>query len=340
MLAGEVPVRVLAAEATAGLGWRPVPAAGVAEMSVAELAAQPSPADGVEPEAEPAEAPGRRRPISWRPPPRTRTAPARAATSDSEAAPGSVPDEPDEADVEALGARRDAPVAPRRRPKKWIWVSAGAAGLLALAGAGTALLVSAPGKPAATPVRPAPTAAIDTRVGPTVTVTKVLSPDTVEVTGGYSGTVSVLGILVPSADKAQCGATTAKSYASRRLTDARVTLITDPTQPPVDSSGNRLAFLRLKDGSDYSLDAVKAGMARSFDGQPPVQSAAALKAAEADAKRRGVGLWAAPCHGKFGSSPTSTGDTSASPTSSTSAGPTATATSGTGAATRSAGNPN
>jgi endonuclease YncB( thermonuclease family) len=207
------------------------------------------------------------------------------------------------------------------------------------------LLVSAPAKPAATPVRPAPTAAVDTRVGPTVTVTKVIAPDTVEVTGGYSGTVSVLGILVPSADKGQCGASTVKSYASRKLSDATVTLITDPTQPPVDSSGNRLAFLRLKDGSDYSLGAVKAGMARYFDGQPPVQSAAALKAAEADAKRRRAGLWTAPCYGKFGSSSTSTGQTSASAastTSTTSAGSASTATSAsnTRAATGSTAEPN
>jgi micrococcal nuclease len=186
------------------------------------------------------------------------------------------------------------------RSRKWIWLGAGAAGLIGLAALGSAKLIST-NQPAAAPVSPAP-AAVNSSAGPVVTVSNVINGDTLEVAGQYSGVVDVLGIISPHPDKNQCGAATAKAFAVKTLNNATVTLITDPSQPPTDRLGHRLAFLRLPNGSDYSVLAVQAGMARYYDSVPPVATAADIKAAEAQAEKNHVGLWAAPCDGKFTSS--------------------------------------
>jgi micrococcal nuclease len=164
---------------------------------------------------------------------------------------------------------------------------------------GSAKLIST-GQPP-TPVAPAP-AAVDSTAGPVVTVTNVINGDTVEVSGQYNGIVEVLGIVAPRQDKNQCGASAAKAFAVRTLNNATVTMVSDPSQPLTDRTGHhRLAFLRLPNGSDYSVLAVQAGMARYYESQPPVGAAADIKAAEAQAEKNHAGLWAAPCYGKFSS---------------------------------------
>jgi micrococcal nuclease len=321
VMAGEVPVSLLAAEATVSLHAAPAGEDLTGSDAEATMAV---PSAGAESTDE-AEADGERpQPISW-------SAPAKSRGG---AAPGST-------ESRTVNLRRPVRLEAKNRPpnaepgtgpgalarsKKWIWLGAGAAGLIGLAALGSAKLIST-GEPGPASVSPAP-AAVDSAVGPVVTVTKVIDGDTVEVSGPVNGIVEVLGIVAPRLDKDQCGAATSKAFAVKTLNNTTVTLVTDPSQPATDHGGNKLAFLRLPDGADYSVVAVEAGMARYYESPQPVGNAAAIKAAEADAEKKSAGLWAAPCHGKF----SGTGTTSGTGTSSgTTSGSSTGSSSGTGA---------
>ncbi|HEV7791988.1 MAG TPA: thermonuclease family protein [Pseudonocardia sp.] len=303
VMAGEVPVSLLAAEATVSLHAAPAGEDLTGSDAEATMAV---PRAGAEPTDEAVADGERPQPISWSAP----------AQSRGGAAPGST-------ESRTVNLHRPVRLEARNRPpnaepgtgpgalarsKKWIWLGAGAAGLIGLAALGSAKLIST-GEPGPASVNPAP-AAVDSAVGPVVTITKVIDGDTVEVSGPVNGTVEVLGIVAPRLDKDQCGATTSKAFAVKTLNNATVTLVTDPSQPATDHGGNRLAFLRLPDGADYSVVAVEAGMARYYESPQPVGNAAAIKAAEADAEKKGAGLWAAPCHGKFSGTGTTSGSSS------------------------------
>ena len=313
LMAGEVPISLLAAEASQGL---------------AAVDAHDDEADGEMTAAVPRtevghgdagiESTGGERPvpISW-------TAPSQLGANRASDAESHTVGMHSPIRVEATNPPTvSAGSGPGRgsRSKKWIWLGAGAAGLIGLAALGSAKLIST-GQPMAAPVSPAP-AAVDSPVGPVVTVTKVIDGDTVEVSGAVNGVVEVLGIVAPRTDKEQCGATTSKAFAVKTLNNATVTLVADPSQPATDRAGNRLAFLRLPNGADYSVLAVEAGMARYYESPEPVGTSADIKAAEARAEKQHTGLWAAPCYGKFTTTGTATG-TGASTT--TGAGNTSTA---------------
>jgi endonuclease YncB( thermonuclease family) len=315
LMAGEVPISLLAAEASQGLAPVDAPdqeADGEMTAAVPRTEAGHSDA-GIE-----GTGGDRPVPISW-------TAPAQSGANRAAQAESTVGMR-SPIRVEATSPPLvSAGSGPSRgsRSKKWIWLGAGAAGLIGLAALGSAKLIST-GQPMAAPVNPAP-AAVDSAVGPVVTVTKVIDGDTVEVTGAVNGVVEVLGIVAPRVDKEQCGAATAKAFAVKTLNNATVTLVADPSQPATDRAGNRLAFLRLPNGADYSVLAVQAGMARYYESPEPVGTAADIKAAEAQAEKQHTGLWAAPCYGRF-TTPTSTGTTTGTGASTTSeAGSTGTA---------------
>jgi endonuclease YncB( thermonuclease family) len=191
---------------------------------------------------------------------------------------------------------------PGTRPNRWIWLSAGAAALVGLATIGGIKLLGThtPDVVAITPVSPPPVVTVDTPTGPVVKVSKVLAGDRIEVTGQYTGTVVVLGIVSPSGTS--CGAAQSKQYAVDTLNHQTVTLLADPTQPANDSSGRRLAYLELPNKLDYSTQAAGAGMAKYFDNGRPVQNATQIKAAQSVAEEDNDGLWGPPCNGKFTSS--------------------------------------
>jgi endonuclease YncB( thermonuclease family) len=307
VMAGEVPVSLLAAEATVSLHAAPAGedlTGSAAETTMAVPRAGAEPVDEMDGGERP-------QPISWSAPSRSRGG----------AAPGST-------ESRTVNLRRPVRFEARNRPpnaepgtgpgafarsKKWIWLGAGAAGLIGLAALGSAKLIST-GEPGPASVNPAP-AAVDSAVGPVVTVTKVIDGDTVEVSGPVNGIIEVLGIVGPRLDKDQCGAATSKAFAVKTLNNTTVTLVTDPSQPATDHGGNKLAFLRLPNGTDYSTVAVEAGMARYYESPQPVGNAAAIKAAEADAEKKHAGLWAAPCYGKFSGTGTASGSTSGTSTS-------------------------
>jgi micrococcal nuclease len=79
----------------------------------------------------------------------------------------------------------------------------------------------------------------------------------------------------------------------RTLLGQRVTLVTDPTQDVRDRYDRLLADVRLADGRDYSIEAARAGAARSYVSDRPVVEHAAIVAAEAEAHDARRGLWGA-----------------------------------------------
>jgi micrococcal nuclease len=321
IMAGEVPVSQLAAEATAGDLLVDGEATVAVPRTSPEQAEQAGPTEGTATteDDEATTATGERpKPINWTAPSESRSeSRAKARRGESSEARTVSLNRP----VRLEATSRPPNNSPGGRPgalarsKKWIWLGAGAAGLIGLAALGSAKLIatSESGGPAA--VNPAP-AAVDSAVGPTVTITKVVDGDTVEVSGAVNGVVEILGIVAPRLDKEQCGATTSKAYAVKTLNNTTVTLVTDPTQPATDRAGNKLAFLRLPNGADYSVMAVEAGMARYYESPQPVGNAAEIKAAEAQAEKKHTGLWGAPCYGSV--TGTTGSASSASSTSSTS----------------------
>ena len=332
IMAGEVPVSQLAAEATAGDLLVDGEATVAVPRTSPEQADQAGPADenttteGGDLLTETGERPT---PINWTAPSESRAKSRRSKSSGGETS--ESPTVGIRPPVRLEATSRPPNNSPGGRPgalarsKKWIWLGAGAAGLIGLAALGSAKLIatSEPGGPAA--VNPAP-AAVDSAVGPTVTITKVIDGDTVEVSGAVKGVVEILGIVAPRLDKEQCGATTSKAYAVKTLNNATVTLVTDPTQPATDRAGNKLAFLRLPNGADYSVMAVEAGMARYYESPQPVGNAAEIKAAEAQAEKKHTGLWGAPCYGSLAGSTTS-GSTRSTGSTSTGTGSNSTGTS-------------
>jgi len=82
----------------------------------------------------------------------------------------------------------------------------------------------------------------------------------------------------------------------------RVAFITDATQGMYDRYGRTLAYLDKADGWDYSVEAARAGAARSYAYHGhPVARADEISAAEQEAKIAGRGLWGPPCFGETAS---------------------------------------
>jgi micrococcal nuclease len=134
-------------------------------------------------------------------------------------------------------------------------------------------------------------------LGPVVTVAGIIDGDTVEVTGANPGAVQVLGINTAEFDEPGCGAAESAEFATRTLLGHTVTLVTDSAQPGTDDRGRLLAYLRLPDGSDYSVLAAAAGMATFYTADGVLALGPKIQAAQARASASGVGLWGPPCDG-------------------------------------------
>jgi micrococcal nuclease len=177
-----------------------------------------------------------------------------------------------------------------------------AAGLVGVVGLGLYFGVSesateleaarTPQQPDVVNVAPAPSAP-----PPVVGVVRVVDADSLEVAGGASGPVEVLGILAPQ--DGQCGADVARRFATTKLLGTAVTLVAEPSQPSVDGAGRILAHVRLPNGVDYAVLAARAGVVKYHESGVPVARAEEIKAAQAEAEASNEGLWGAPCHGDF-----------------------------------------
>ncbi|MCO1659185.1 thermonuclease family protein [Pseudonocardia humida] len=128
----------------------------------------------------------------------------------------------------------------------------------------------------------------------------VVDGDTVHVLDGRGSKIKVrvLGIDTPETrdprKPVQCWGPEATQFATATLLGQQVTLVTDASQDARDRYGRVLAYLVLADGSNYSVLAASAGVARSYVyNRNPVSEHAAITAAEADARTGGRGLWGA-----------------------------------------------
>lgn len=156
---------------------------------------------------------------------------------------------------------------------------------------------------------PPPVARADA-VPTTAVVLRVVDGDTVDVRDDVRGRLRIrlLGIDSPETKKpgytVACWGEEASRFATETLLGQRVALIGDPSQDRTDRYGRTLAYLDLADGWDYSVEAARAGAAHSYVYRGrPVERAAAIDAAEQEARDAGRGLWGPPCFGHTDSVP-------------------------------------
>jgi micrococcal nuclease len=149
----------------------------------------------------------------------------------------------------------------------------------------------------------APTATADP-VTVTATVLKIVDGDTIDIRDDVRGRLRVrlLGIDTPETKKpgytVGCWGPEATEFAESTMLGQRVALVADPTQDKTDRYGRTLAYLVRQDGWDYSVEAARAGAARSFIyGGVPVSRYDAIAGAEQQARTARRGLWGAPCNG-------------------------------------------
>jgi micrococcal nuclease len=145
-------------------------------------------------------------------------------------------------------------------------------------------------------VRPAPAAARPGKENLRGTVVTVHDGDTVRVRleGGPEETVRLIGVDSQELDDAREAvrlmAFLAKRFAFGRLYRAKVTLLPGPE--PRDSYGRLLAFVRTADGDLFNVTLVREGYAFAFLKFPFDEALRKeLKAAEAEARQAGRGLW-------------------------------------------------
>ena len=163
-----------------------------------------------------------------------------------------------------------------------------------------ALIVSA--TVACSPVAQSP--AQPTDYSPTATVIRTVDGDTVDVRDDTRGRlrVRILGIDSPELHKrgwsVGCYAPEAADFASQNLTGRRVAVAPDPGQDLHDKYGRTLAYIIRDDGWNYSVEAVRSGMAHPYVyGHKPVSLSPDINAAEAQAKAARTGLWGPKCNG-------------------------------------------
>ena len=142
-----------------------------------------------------------------------------------------------------------------------------------------------------------PTATADV-VTTTADVLRVVDGDTIDI----RLRVRVLGIDTPETKKpgfdVACWGPEATEFARSTMLGQRVALQPDPTQDRTDRYGRTLGYLVRADGFDYSIEAVRAGTAKSYVyGGVPVSRYAAIEAAETEARAAMRGLWGPPCYG-------------------------------------------
>jgi endonuclease YncB( thermonuclease family) len=143
----------------------------------------------------------------------------------------------------------------------------------------------------------------------TALVLKVVDGDTIDIRDDVRGRLRVrlLGIDSPETNKpgytvVGCWGPEATEFAKSTMLDQRVALVPDPTHDRTDRYGRTLAYLVRADGRDYSVEAARAGAARSYIcGGRPVGRHDAIATAEREARDARRGLWGPPCNGNMSS---------------------------------------
>ena len=156
----------------------------------------------------------------------------------------------------------------------------------------------------------APVRATADVVATTAEVLRVVDGDTIDIRDDVRGRlrVRILGIDTPETKKpgygVACWGPEATEFATINLLGQRVAMQPDPTQDRTDRYGRTLAYLVKADGWDYSVEAARAGTAKSYVyGGIPVTRYGAIEAAQAEAIAASRGLWGPPCLGDTASPP-------------------------------------
>lgn len=137
------------------------------------------------------------------------------------------------------------------------------------------------------------------------TVNEVVDGDTVKVDlGAKVEVVRIIGIDTPETvapnQPVGCFGKEASAQAKLLLLGKFVTLTPDPTQDRRDKYDRLLAYVTVN-GQDFGLLMVADGFAREYTYDRPYQHQAAYRAAQADARARGLGLWSPDtCAGNTG----------------------------------------
>lgn len=139
------------------------------------------------------------------------------------------------------------------------------------------------------------------------TVVRVIDGDTIRVEArGFETPVRLLGIDAPETRHPDVGEECFGAEATARLKrllpeGARVRLETDPSQDARDRYGRLLAYVYPagRDGPAGSVnhDLVRTGHATVYVFRDPFLRLDAFRAAQAEARRAGRGLWGPPCFG-------------------------------------------
>ena len=144
----------------------------------------------------------------------------------------------------------------------------------------------------------------------TATVLRVVDGDTIDIRDDVRGRlrIRVLGIDTPETKKpgytVGCWGPQATQFAEENLLGQRVAFVQDPTQDMTDRYGRTLAYLVKADGWNYSVEAARAGTARSYVyGDSPVSLYSQIFDAEQQARAMQRGLWGPPCFGGTDSVP-------------------------------------
>lgn len=136
-------------------------------------------------------------------------------------------------------------------------------------------------------------------VGAAATVQRVVDGDTADVqfTGGQAHRLRIIGIDTPEtvdpSQPVQCYGPEASARARELLTGQTIALTADPTQDAVDRYGRVLVYVALPDGRDFGEVMVREGFAREYTYRTAYQRQATYRAAEAEARAAGRGLWGA-----------------------------------------------
>jgi micrococcal nuclease len=129
-------------------------------------------------------------------------------------------------------------------------------------------------------------------------VTRVVDGDTIWVrAGGQRVKVRLIGIDTPETvapgEPVGCFGPEASARAKQLLSGREVYLELDASQGELDRYGRTLAYVWRTDGLFFQLAMVREGFAVEYTYDQPYRYQRELRAAEADARADGRGLWSA-----------------------------------------------
>ena len=132
---------------------------------------------------------------------------------------------------------------------------------------------------------------------PAYRVTKVVDGDTLAIhMNGENVTLRLIGLDTPETvdprKPVQCFGTEASNKAKELLTNAMITIETDPTQDTYDRYGRLLAYVYLPDSVLFNEYMIAEGYGHEYTYDKTYLYQADFKAAEQAAKQAHKGLWA------------------------------------------------